>query len=153
MSAKSGQDIGQIEAVNRTAAEAVRIGSANRMGQRSAGEIAGEGVPLFVIGDTDQHEFTGADLDTLQPDIEAMLVKASAGRSVDIVIQAAEISEPEFANTDIDILHTRSVPGHIQVEVILRVNVEPIIEPLTTPEGDFGSALEHVSHFQVRFAH
>src|SRR5258708_16528288 len=82
-----------------------------------------------------------------------MLVKASAGRCGDIVIQAAHVSEPDFADTDIDVLHTRSVSGRIQIEVILRIKVESIVEPLATPEGDFGSALKHVSHFHVRFAH
>src|SRR5260370_39723623 len=110
------------------------------MDQVIAGEIAGEGVPLFVIGDTDYHQFTGPDLNILQPDIEAMLVKASAGRSVDIVIQTAEVSEVEFADTDIDVLHTSTVPEHIQVEVILRVNVVSFIETMTTPESDFARA-------------
>src|ERR1700738_3396449 len=82
-----------------------------------------------------------------------MLVKAPAGRRVDIVIQAAEIGQPELADTDIDVLHTRSVSGHIQIEVIVLIDVEPIIESLATPEGNFWSTLKHVRHFEVRFAH
>ncbi len=112
--------------VYRTTAQAVGIRSANRVGryriarsEQFAIKICPKGRTLFVVGDTNQHQFTGADLDILQPRIEAMLVKASHVRCGNIVIQAAQVGEPEFADTDIDILDTGAIPGHIEPEVIL----------------------------------
>src|ERR1700745_315014 len=81
-----------------------------------------------------------------------MLIKASRGWRSNIVIQAPEIGEPEFTNANIDLLNTGAIAGHIEPEVIVRIDVPTVIEPLATPKGDFGSALEHVGHFEVRLA-
>src|ERR1700737_2095687 len=79
-----------------------------------------------------------------------MLVERTGGRGDQRVILSSKVGNPEFADTEIDVFHTGSVPGHIQVEVIVRVDIETVIEPLASPERDLGGVLEDVAHFEER---
>src|SRR6516164_3826175 len=54
--------------------------------------------------------------------------------------------------TQIDVVGANAPSGRIQPEQVVRVDVVPVVEPLTTPERDFRSTLEHVLHLREHLA-
>src|ERR1700746_1046632 len=83
--------------------------------------------------------------------IKAVLVETAIGRRSEIVIQPGQIGDEDIADTEIDILNTGAIAGHIEPEIVHRIYTETI-EPLTPPESDFGSRLKDVAHFDVHLA-
>src|ERR1700730_8469896 len=57
-----------------------------------------------------------------------------------------------LAEANINIVNAGAVTRGIQPEVIVRVEVEAVVETLTTPECDLRRRFEHVLHLEERLA-
>src|SRR5258708_3299384 len=141
---------------NETATKTIGVTVFNRVGQVDHIAFAivpfGKGRALLLVSQENEHQLTeAAQVDILQTNIDPVLVERTDRRGDIRVVLTGNVSNPEFADTHIDVSHTGSVPGVIQVEVIVRIHVEPVVEAFATPEGDLWRALKDVSHLQVGF--
>jgi len=62
-------------------------------------------------------------------------------------------SDVQIARTEVDVIGTHTKARRIQPEPVVRVDVIPIVKPLTSPEGNLRSTFEDILHFHERFSH
>ena len=118
---------------------------------------------INVVAEKDEGQFTESDIDILIADVEGLLelvsdaiVRERLVRSVnqiEVIVIGPYPGEVQIAGTEVDVIGTHTKARRIQPEPVVRVDVIPIVKPLTSPEGDLRSTFEDILHFHERFTH
>ena len=72
---------------------------------------------------------------------------------VEVIVIGPYPGDVQIAGTEVDVIGTNTKARRIQPEPVVRVDVVPIVKPLTSPEGNLRSTFEDILHFHERFTH
>ncbi len=95
-------------------------------------------------------ELTGSVINSEVDIIEAGIIQEEGARAAS---DSSEISDLQEARTQVDVIGARAKSRRVQEEIIRRVNIVPVVEPLAGPEGDLRHALDDVLHLHVALCH
>src|ERR1700751_2073394 len=63
---------------------------------------------------------------------------------VKTIPHSAQVSDCELSEAQIDVIEAHAVTAVIIEEQVMQVNIMPIVEPLTGPDGDLRCALDEI---------